>query len=207
MKGKSLIIYSMLIPPVMALIFSTMSSNYGKTIGYFASYGIYLTISLIGCIIFSPKDKKLDVVKDEDNIKYYLLAFIPVVVPFFVTFMPTIKNFSINLFVITFINALLNGIIEESFWRNTYNKVFQNNVLYAYIVPTIIFSIWHFALLCAKGVSYNGGASALVGGAAVMGFIWGSVVYKTKNIKVTIVAHVLVNFFAFSQLIYENWYV
>ena len=59
----------------------------------------------------------------------------------------------------------------------------------------------------AKGVLYHGGALALVGGAGIMGIIWGYVIFKTKNIKVTIMAHILTNFFAFTQLIYINWFV
>ena len=60
----------------------------------------------------------------------------------------------------------------------------------AYIIPTIIFTCWHFALLLCKGMSYNGGALALVGGAGFMGVIWRYVMFHTKNIKITIMAHV-----------------
>ena len=62
-------------------------------------------------------------------------------------------------------------------------------------------------MLFSNGVSFLGGALALVGGAGVMGIIWGYVMFKTKNIKIAICAHVITNFFAFSQLIYFNWFL
>ena len=86
-----------------------------------------------------------------------------------------------------------------------FNRVFEDSIIGTYVIPTITFTCWHFALLFAKGVSYHGGALALVGGAGMMGAIWGYVMFKTKNIKVTICAHIITNFFAFSQLIYVNF--
>lgn len=84
--------------------------------------------------------------------------------------------------------------------------MYGEDILRAYIVPTILFSCWHIALLFANGITYSGGAPALVGGASFMGFLWGFVMFKTKNIKIVITAHVLTNFFAFSQLLYDNWF-
>lgn len=51
------------------------------------------------------------------------------------------------------------------------------------------------------------GALALVSGACMIGTIWGIAIFKIKNIKVVISAHVLTNFFAFSQLLYQNWFI
>ena len=41
----------------------------------------------------------------------------------------------------------------------------------------------------------------------LMGIIWGWMMYKTHNIKIAILAHICVNLFAFSQLVYENWFI
>jgi membrane protease YdiL (CAAX protease family) len=56
-------------------------------------------------------------------------------------------------------------------------------------------------------MKYQGGFAALVGGAALMGFIWGFVAYKTKSLRAVTIAHVAANFFAFSAMIYDNWFI
>ena len=112
-------------------------------------------------------------------------------------------SFSIVLF--TLIYAIINGSLEELFWRYTFNKNFKDSIYFTYLLPTIIFTCWHIALCFAKGVTYHGGALALVGGAGFMGLLWGYIMYKTKDIKIVMIAHILTNFFAFSHLIVENW--
>lgn len=192
----------------MIILFRLFSETYGKTIGYFIPYGIYLMILLIGIVLFKGKEKK----ESSDNISsyggiFYALSFVPVIATFFVAFLPTLPHITFKLLLILIPYAIINGTLEELFWRFTFNRQFSNDILCAYIVPSIIFTCWHFALACAQGVSYNGGTLALVGGAGVMGAIWGLTMLKTKNVKVIICAHVIVNFFAFSQLLYENWFV
>lgn len=92
------------------------------------------------------------------------------------------------------------------FWRGIFNKVF-NNICLAYIYPTIFFGIWHIALYFAKGIVYQGGFASLFGGAFFMGLLWGWVAYKTKSIKIVTVAHIITNFFAFTGMIFENWFI
>lgn len=81
----------------------------------------------------------------------------------------------------------------------------EDNLLLSYIIPTVIFTSWHIALTFANGISYHGGVMALVGGAGFMGAIWGLVLYKTRNIKIVIIAHICANLCAFSQLICHNF--
>lgn len=124
---------------------------------------------------------------------------------FFAAFLPTIRDISGKMLLITAIYAIFNGTLEELFWRFSFHKVFGNNLLLSYILPTIFFTMWHMALTFANGISYHGGSLALVGGAGFMGAIWGFVLYRTGKIHVTILAHVITNFFAFSQLLFQNF--
>jgi len=204
-KQKYIILYSIGIIPVMMVLFAALTEALGKTWGYIVSYGIYLVVLLCGVLLFHPQYQKSEAIKSQKEYQYYIAAFVPVLATFCVAFIPTVQYFSSQLFFLVAIYALVNGILEELFWRYTYNRVFPKQIVLAYIIPTIIFAGWHFSLLFAKGMSYHGGGFALIGGALFMGIIWGFVMYKTKNIKVLIAAHVLTNFFAFSQLIYQNW--
>ena len=56
-------------------------------------------------------------------------------------------------------------------------------------------------------MKYQGGVASLVGGAFFMGVLWGLVAYKTRSIKVVTIANIIADFFAFTGLIYENWFV
>ncbi|MBE6025247.1 MAG: CPBP family intramembrane metalloprotease [Cellulosilyticum sp.] len=204
---KTLILYSLIIPMIMSLLFIFFSNTYGKTVGYFLPYGIYLSILLIGVLLFNKRNDGTKQTKSSNKLVYYIVSFIPVIATFFVAFLPSLPNINLNLLLVLLTFAFLNGVLEELFWRRTYSKMFGNNMLYSYIIPTVIFSCWHFTLLFVKGVTYHGGALALVGGATVMGAIWGWVMFKTKNVKVVISAHVITNFFAFTQLLCENWFI
>ena len=70
-----------------------------------------------------------------------------------------------------------------------------------------MFSGWHIALTLIRGMVYTGGNIALLAGASFMGVLWGFIAYKTKSVRYTTVAHIITNFFAFSGLIYENWFL
>ena len=206
MKDKLLMLYAIGIVPVMIACFCFFGGYEERYINYFVPYGIYLAILLLGVIVFSRGKKKQDIRKPKYEVVYYIVAFIPVVATFFVAFLPTLPQMTGKLFLITAVYALINGTLEELFWRFTFHQVFEEKMLFAYVIPTVIFTSWHIALTFANGMSYHGGALALVGGAGVMGTIWGLVMYRTRNIKVLIAAHVCTNFCAFSQLIAQNFF-
>mgnify|MGYP005834088471 CR=1 FL=1 len=39
-----------------------------------------------------------------------------------------------------------------------------------------------------------------------MGILWGWVAFRTKSIKVVTIAHIITDFFAFTGLIFDNWF-
>jgi membrane protease YdiL (CAAX protease family) len=203
-KSRYLILYALCIPPLMIAVFAAASRLCGKTVGYFLPYGVYLALLLFGTIKFRREGATAH--DGRHQAAYGCLCFIPVIATFLVAFLPTLPHISIRLLLILTLYAGLNGTLEELFWRGTFHGVYGDDLIRAYLLPTAIFTCWHFALLFADGVAYHGGAAALVGGACVMGVIWGFAVYKTGKVWLTVTAHVLVNFFAFSQLLYENWF-
>lgn len=205
-KQTSMLIFPVIMVISMLILFPLLTNTFGKTVGYISAYAIYLLFGLTGIVLFGSET----IPNSSPNMcgKWYdMLAFFPAIPVFFVAFVPIAGNVSTPVILIAAAYAAINGSIEELFWRGCYNKQFSSHVTFAYIYPTILFSLWHFALYFANGIHYSGGWAALVVGAAFMGAIWGFVVYKTKSIKTVIFAHILVNFFAFSQLIYQNWFI
>ena len=204
-KDKFLIFYPLFLVLAMIVLFPLLTGALGKTLGYVISYSGYLLLLLLGVIVVRPSlfSKETACLHP---VAYYLLAFIPAVATFFAAFLSVVAWLDIVSISIILVYSICNGTLEELFWRGCYNKQFRKRPMLACIYPTVLFSCWHFALVLAKGMQYTGGISALVGGAAIMGIIWCIVAYKTQNIFLVILAHVFTNFFAFSQLVYQNWF-
>ncbi|MGB5824758.1 MAG: CPBP family intramembrane glutamic endopeptidase [Proteocatella sp.] len=199
----------------MLLLIPLLTNKIGKTAGYIAGFCIYwilfcIPVSLYSCNSFSELKaiyyQKSNIKTAKRNI-WNIIAFTPCLATLFVVFKEFAPIAGLQVLALALLYALINGTFEEMFWRGVFNKVFNNNIFLAYIYPSVFFGIWHIALYFAKGIEYQGGFVALVWGSFFMGLLWGWVAYKTKSIKVVTVAHIITNFFAFTGLIYENWFV
>lgn len=194
--------------------FQVCTSNYGKTTGYILGFCFYW---LIWCLILpmlivgTSNIKNLYKIKAPAFGKPAILNIVLTIFPFILTgtvvFSRIADKINANVIVYALIFALINGSMEELFWRGTFNAVFENNIWLSYIYPTIFFGAWHIALYLVKDISYQGGFLSLVGGATIMGFAWGWAAWRSNTITFTTAAHILTNFFAFSGLIFENWFM
>lgn len=102
--------------------------------------------------------------------------------------------------------ALVNGVTEEMFWRGKFVAAFPKQIGWAFVYPTVIFTLWHIALLCIPNMEYEAGAFGMLGGAAFMGGLWGYAHWRTRDLRSVTIAHVLTNVCAFSTLARTNWY-
>ncbi len=106
--------------------------------------------------------------------------------------------------VVLIVAALTNGITEEKYWRQMFATLFYPNRLFGAAVPWLLFSLWHVALLAIPNIEYEGGALLLLGGAALLGALFGVVYWFNHSFWVVSSAHVLVNVFAFAMLANDN---
>lgn len=100
--------------------------------------------------------------------------------------------------------ALINGPLEEFFWRGAYLEQGQNSPRYQ-ALGVGLFALWHVPLSFSHGVTYHGGTLGLVGGALGLGAFWAFVAYRTGRIGWPILAHVATNVFAISALFVANF--
>jgi len=207
------------IPPIlcasMLLLMPILTNIFGKTVGYIAGFCFYWFIFCLPTCLYicdgftelkTIYSQKSSVKKVERSI-WYIVGFMPCLATFLFVFKQFALIAGFRVLTIALLYALINGTLEEMFWRGAFNKAFKNKMFLAYIYPTIFFGIWHISLFFAKGIEYQGGFASLVGGSIFMGFLWGWVAFKTKSIKVVTAAHIISNFFAFTGLIYENWFM
>ncbi len=100
------------------------------------------------------------------------------------------------------LGALMNGTLEEVFWRGTLLR--DNASKTAQFCQIILFTAWHIALLFAAGVVVTGGAPALLGGAAFAGTLWTLARMQTGSIGFSILCHIGLNIFAFTEMAAHN---
>ncbi|WP_313232698.1 CPBP family glutamic-type intramembrane protease [Tissierella praeacuta] len=67
----------------------------------------------------------------------------PCIATYFIVFNNFAPVVELKVLVIALVYALINGTIEELFWRGIFNNFFNNNIFLAYVYPTIFFGIWH----------------------------------------------------------------
>ena len=198
----------------MLLLMPFLTRTIGVTPGYVAGFCIYwfvfcLPFSWHSCNgfnglkrIYARQQLRTTIPVEK---MYHLLAFAPCIATYFVVFKEFARVAGSQVLIIALIYALINGTLEEMFWRGAFNTVFEDNVVLAYIYPSLFFGAWHVALYFAKGIVFQGGFATLVGGSFFMGLLWGWVAYKTKSIATVTIAHIVTNFFAFTGFIVDNW--
>ena len=199
---------SLLLLPVMFAAFYFLPQFLGKTAGYLASFVVYW----LYCLVHGMRLKRGSMtdfyswpVMQKQNLLLVLLCFIPVLGAFSASFLVAYDQLNLSLYFILAAAALVNGFVEEFYWRGAFISRYKNDFRYAFLIPAILFGLWHISVYAAYGIVYQGGFWPLVGGAFFMGLIWGYTAYRQQKILVPTIAHILANFFAFSNLLVENW--
>lgn len=100
--------------------------------------------------------------------------------------------------------GIINGTLEESAWRGGFMTTFANRPRLGFALGWVLFSAWHIALSLSHGIVFDGGAVALVGGAAALGLIWSAIAWRTGSVFWVSIAHVLTNILTFWVLFDSN---
>ena len=184
---------------------------FSNTITYLSIYLIYWFVFCVPLSALYLKGNKISDLftvktKSKFSLIYCLIAFLPCILSFFAVFTNTVSKAPWQAFLLALLFAVINSLVEEVYWRGVFVKIYDKNILLSYILPTVVFSLWHSSLYFSKNINYEGGIPALVGSALIMGAAWGFSAFKLKSIKYTVISHFLANFFAFSGLIYETWF-
>lgn len=206
---NKLILFSMLLVGLTFGLFLFLPLIFGPKWGYVTGFILYW----IAALLFSMRITRINshglrrlylVPSDRSSLVISAIAFIPVFGVFFVSFLPNVRLLTISAGILVILMSLCNGLVEEYFWRGMYLDQFKENAFIFLIVSPVIFGAYHIALWFIKGITYQGGVMALVGGAYVMGLIWAWVTRKTGSILAVTIAHTLVNIFAFTGLFVQN---
>ncbi len=209
-RNPILIISSVLILPFNLFIFGTVSANLGTRSGFILGCIFYwLYISLVALLL--NKDdfycfKKIfsSTAKFHYARLFKIAAFLPAIGAFFVVFLPNIESLTLKTGLIILGISIVNGIVEEIYWRGLYLGGYKENRYIILVVSPLLFALMHSSFLAIAGMTYQGGVFALVGGAFLMGLLWSYVSFKLDTIRYCIASHIFVNLFAFTGLFVEN---
>ena len=209
-KKTILLISSLLMLPITYLWIQFTTSSFGTKWGYvtgLAGYWVYC-LAIVGLVTSGNMDTIKSLWRNSGNGKYAkwisLAAFIPVLGLFFVSFLPNAAKLTLSTGFLLLVIVLLNGTIEELYWRGMYLLEYPDNTRIGFIFSWLLFGAWHISLWFAKGIIYKDGFLALVGGAYGLGLLWTWVARSNGNLKAVIPSHILVNLFAFTALFVDN---
>ncbi|MDC7223641.1 MAG: CPBP family intramembrane metalloprotease [Spirochaetales bacterium] len=138
----------------------------------------------------------------EKNLPLALLNFLPLAGVIVMVVLPHRRELTLPLLALVFLISLANGALEEIFWRGlTLARYESSPPLLA--LSTGLFVLFHLAFLLLP-LTYQGGPANLIGGALIMGILWLVLSKRTGTILMSLIAHVLVNWGAFSGLFIDN---
>lgn len=212
MQNKKLILLasSLLMLPITFGWVQLTTTFFGAKWGYVTGLAGYWVYCLV--IAWLVSDGNLNYFKSIWNGQHHakygtwfsLVPFIPVLGVFSVSFLPNVAQLTFSTGILLVIVAVLNGSIEELYWRGLYLLEYPNNTRIGFVLASFLFGAWHISLWFAKGVVYKDGFLALVGGAYMLGLIWTWVARSSRNLRTVIASHILVNLFAFTALFVNN---
>lgn len=194
-------IVTVIVVALACYIISQLTDKVGSFIFGMICYWLILIAQLF--IINKTKGLKewlTEIFSKSKNIWLSLVCFVPSVLVLIVAFIPLIISFDISILLTTLLIGLVNGFLEECYWRGS---IYKESGLILAVISTILFAANHGAFLFFD-ISYQGGAPNLIGGPFIMGAIWIFAAKKTMTIKYGILAHQIVNTLAFYSLFIAN---
>jgi len=209
-KKRALLISSLILLPFTFSLLQITTLTLGPKWGYITGFIGYWIYCLLTAWFMSGSDRNYfrGMWDQQREIKYAkwigFAAFIPALGVFFVSFLPNVARLTISTGILLLVMAVLNGSIEEFYWRGLYLLEYRDNARIGFFLSTLLFGAWHFSVWSARGMVYKDGMLALIGGAYVMGLLWAWVARAQGNIRAVVSAHVLVNLFAFTSLFLDN---
>ena len=209
-KKNILLISSLIILPFTFGLFQITTFFLGPKWGYITGFLGYWFYCLLTAWLLAGTDRNYfegmwGQHRENKYAKWIgLAAFIPVLGVFFVSFLPNVSALTLSTGALLIFTVVLNGIIEELYWRGLYLLEYPNHARIGFVLSTILFGAWHISLWFARGVVYKDGFIALVVGAFGLGLIWAWVARTNGNLRAVVPAHILTNLFALTALFVDN---
>mgnify|MGYP000986881018 CR=1 FL=1 len=203
-SSKRTLISQTVLIVINTLIFFVLSSFLHGLLSFIVPFCIYWLLLLLSIYLLKNKQSIIpsfrELLQKNRNALSIIIGYIPAILVIAVTIIPLKNEINIRLLTIAILIGLINGFIEEIFWRGS---VYKNQNKLLSILSTALFAINHVGFLFLN-IMYQGGAVNLIGGPLIMGFIWVYAAKKSSSLTHVIIAHQIVNTFAFYSTFCNN---
>lgn len=125
---------------------------------------------------------------------------LPVLIGFLFVF-PALSYSADRLLLVFAVYALVNGVLEEVYWRGLFVRAFPRDGLCGFLYPAAGFGAWHLVVLSMSGPWPPVAPQYAFMLAAVLSLLYAWVVALTGSIRWPVVSHVLLNLSGMGALI------
>jgi len=189
--------FQIMLVAINTFIFLLLSFSLQGLMSFIAPFCIYWLLLIISFFYLKSNQKIIssfqELFKKSQNALASITGYIPAILVLAVTIIPLTNELNFRLLTIAIVIGLINGFLEEVFWRGSIYNIKNKSVL---ILSTVLFALNHCGFLFLN-IKYQGGAANLIGGPLLMGFIWLYAAKKNRSLTHVIIAHQIVNIFAF----------
>ena len=195
------IILTVLLIISASLVFYMTAVAIGKEKGYLIGMAFYWFFWCLGVPVLVKRKSIIYFLKNErslfikNNWWVIILFFSTIIIPIFMY--NTISYLLIKplvLFLIAIPVAIISGTCEELFWRGLFIKEFPDSIAWGIIIPSLFFSLFHFAPQLAIP---HPNKVLFVLLTFPLGLTNGIIAYKTKSAKWSAVSHSIGGIMAF----------
>ena len=209
-KKRTLLTSSFILLPFVFVLFQITSRTLGPKWGFMMGFLGYWSFLLLTAWLISGSDLNYlkgmwNQKRENKNSKLIGIVLVVVVIAcFFIGFAPDAAKLTLSTGALVLIMAVLNGPIEELYWRGLYLLEYRNSTRIGFILSVLLFGTWHFSLWFAKGMIYKEGIIPVVVVPYGLGILWAWSARSNGNIRATVLTHILINIFAFTSLFVDN---
>lgn len=204
MKERVLLATAAVVPIVAIGASLALRSHLAPAQAYLAVWAIYLaTLAGVCAVVVGPSDLARAFGPGRGGPGWAAMSVLMGTPPLFVVFLRVAPQLTSAQWALLLALSAVNGTLEEAYWRGAFAVRFPD-VGRAVVLPTIAFTCWHLALATLPGVTVDGGAPLLLGGAAGLGLVWAVASWRLGTIRWAVAGHVMTNVFALGAVIRDN---
>jgi CAAX protease family protein len=122
-----------------------------------------------------------------------ILLAVPPAIAFLFVFPMLFPATTERMLILMAIYAVVNGSLEETFWRGLFARAFPRDVIRGVLYPAVMFALWQLIPMSLYSYWPPVEPQWVAGTALALGLLYGWVAWRTQSIRWTVLSHVLTN--------------
>ena len=188
-------------------VFRGMTAAFGTQPGFVAAFLVYWAVWGVAVPLwFVGRDGFADLFRPAQrrSAPFTILAVLALALPVLAGFLfvfPSLYYSADRLLLVFAVYAIVNGMLEEVYWRGLFVRAFPRDQLLGFLYPAAMFGAWHLVVLSMSGLWPPVAPLYAFILAASLGLLYAWVVNRTGSIRWAAASHVLLNLSGMGALI------